>query len=112
MTRLNILLSDIHQIQEDKDKAKTPKNIAFFSQRLTAMKYKLRKFGQRYNIVKVTVVYSDKTNAELMKVIYYTDVHEADALEYTKSLLEVNYTIKNITAIEIPVGRLEPLNKF
>lgn len=85
---------------------KTSATVAMLKQRLHAIKERLRKFGQRYSIIQVTVIFS-QNNTTITKIIYYTDISESDAINYTKILLEVNFKVVEIMAITIPVGKLQ-----
>lgn len=106
MQNLKMLIQEKEQLDSD---LKNPKNNfraqSFIRIRLNAIEQRIRHFGQRYNCVQVTVKYNEEFLQRERK-IYYTDINESDAIDYTRKLIEVNFKVIEITAISIPVGRL------
>ena len=107
LNRLNTLLQRIEQLRYTIDNSKGSQKMGA-EIALKSDIQKLNRFGSHHNIVKVVITYTPGISQDWdIREIYYTDVTEMEALEYTRLKLKDDAYLKahTLEAFSIPVGK-------
>lgn len=106
MQNLKIILAQLNTMKRDLKLSKRSKSRIFYQKQIEVLTERINKFGQRYDIVLVIAKYTDEECIIQNKYIFYSDISEQDAIDYTQAFMEVNHKIESITSAIIKPGRL------
>lgn len=106
MQNLKIILAQLNTMKRDLKLSKRSKSRIFYQKQIEVLTERINKFGQRYDVVLVIIKYSEADSPIITKYLFYSDISEQDAVDYTQAFMEVNYKIQSITSAIIKPGRL------